>query len=482
MKKRVKISILLLIVAIIIGIMPNVAKATDEITEETLQKMIKVLPDEMNVDLKESEYEKASDVVEQNVRKIWNENGINVQKLEEQGYDFGFETGYLYFTQEKFYQANVYIEYINEDGSISSTGKEKTINIIYSNHNNYNKSDEQLIKKLELPALPKYITYDFNTKGIFDEVMKNITEYYEKAIGDKNIKIVPAYGAYGDYLLEWGFHGLNVAIFKNDILYDIRSVENTSTICQMIIPANVGNTEKDYINYATPLIKNYWKELCEAYEDDDYQYSDNIVLIKENNGIENYYKIKCNETEIGSIILKKDAIQNIVKEDKDTGIKIETTSDVLSSNVKLSSIKVTEQSILDVVKTSLKDVSDKYIVYDITLLENNVKVQPSGKLKISIPIPKGYNKEKLVVYRVADNGEKTKYDVKVEGNYATFETDHFSTYVLGELKQETNNSNKGELDETPKTGTIDLTYYIIPVAIISAVGIAVTIKRKQSKH
>lgn len=61
------------------------------------------------------------------------------------------------------------------------------------------------------------------------------------------------------------------------------------------------------------------------------------------------------------------------------------------------------------------------------------------------------------------------------------ENDTNNTTVEDNNSSTTNNEEK-ELDETPKTGTIDLTYYIIPVVIISAAGIILTIKRKQAKH
>ena len=71
-------------------------------------------------------------------------------------------------------------------------------------------------------------------------------------------------------------------------------------------------------------------------------------------------------------------------------------------------------------------------MFDIKLESNGVKIQPNGKVKISIPVPDNFDKSNLVVYRVADNGDKTEYAVTINGDVATFETDHFSTYVLAE--------------------------------------------------
>lgn len=80
-------------------------------------------------------------------------------------------------------------------------------------------------------------------------------------------------------------------------------------------------------------------------------------------------------------------------------------------------------------------------VYDITLQSNGVKVQPNGKVKVSIPVPEGLDTNKLVVYRIDKEGNKTEYKITVETidniKHAIFETNHFSTYVLGEKAEET---------------------------------------------
>ena len=94
-----------------------------------------------------------------------------------------------------------------------------------------------------------------------------------------------------------------------------------------------------------------------------------------------------------------------------------------------------------------------------------------GKVKISMPIPSGYDKSNLVVYRVDDDGTITEYTVTVSGEYPTFETDHFSTYVIAEKMT-------GEKDETPKTGVVDELKFVMSIIVISAVGVIALKKRK----
>lgn len=188
---------------------------------------------------------------------------------------------------------------------------------------------------------------------------------------------------------------------------------------------------------------------------------------------------------------------NTTIKNEETNIELKADTNVVPSNTKLEAKEIKAEKVLNVVKESLKEISNKYISYDITLKSNGVAIQPNGKVKISIPIPSNFDKTKLSIFRIADDGTKIKYDTKVENNVATIETDHFSTYVLAEnnivANNEQNNTisnqeenkdttkstetKKGEKDETPKTGTIDIIGYILLVSVVSGIGI-VALKKK----
>ena len=106
----------------------------------------------------------------------------------------------------------------------------------------------------------------------------------------------------------------------------------------------------------------------------------------------------------------------------------------------------------------------------------------SGNVKISIPIPSEFNKSQLVAYRIDESGKKIEYTVKVNGEYAVIETDHFSTYVLGEMQQESNQENSNankEKDNTPKTGTVEYTFVAGVVLLLSVTGLII-LKKKQN--
>lgn len=115
--------------------------------------------------------------------------------------------------------------------------------------------------------------------------------------------------------------------------------------------------------------------------------------------------------------------ENVTVTDAETGVEVSAEAGVLPENTVL------------VVKPSdyvLQDADGKFAAFDITLEKDFVKIQPNGKVRVSIPIPIGYDKEHLTIYRITDDGVRTALPSTVEGDRIVFETDHFSLYVIAE--------------------------------------------------
>lgn len=488
MKKKAKNLSILMAASLVMLLFVTIKANAEEVivkplTEEYIQSMLEVLPDNIGIiDMSELEAvghdgsSQVSNMVEMKVKEIWQEKGFNYQSLGEQGFSIRI---YALTTEwcdevEDFYTA--YIEISNNN---NNNHYNKTIKFEYNNSFKRNSSDEQAVKNLTLPA-PKYfiITRD---NGISD-YLGNFTDYYKSLVNDETLTFYVESQAYdfGGYD-NVGFHSneFTLEIFKNGILYDIREIYDAYIVKQITIPSNIDNTEEAYIDYAIPLIR---ENIVNEYHDDNINIekitlskgADILTFRHEDTGIEiedGYTIWDGNGNILGNVILKKAEPETVNKEDTATGVKLQTTSDVLSGNIVLSSIKVTEKSILNIVKTALKRISNKYIAYDINLLENNIKIQPNGKVKIGLPIPNNYNKEKLAVYRIDDNGEKIEYAVTIEEDYATFETDHFSIYVL--TKKQENDAltidiesekitTNSYTDEVPDTGDFtNITAFLI---------------------
>lgn len=86
---------------------------------------------------------------------------------------------------------------------------------------------------------------------------------------------------------------------------------------------------------------------------------------------------------------------------------------------------------------SHKEGNYKVTMFDISVTVDGEQVQPNGMVTVRIPLPKGYNPNKCVVYYVAADGtmeELKTYHVK--DGYVWFETDHFSYYAVVEEETE----------------------------------------------
>ena len=203
-------------------------------------------------------------------------------------------------------------------------------------------------------------------------------------------------------------------------------------------------------------------------------------------------KITCSEgTDYDNTYKKHIIMEKVIKDvsvtDTTTGTKLTTTTESIPEDVKLVVNKVSNDNVAYI----LSDKVNNFKTYDIYLEVNDEKVQPTGKVKISLLIPEGIDTTNLVVYYV-DGDNLVEYEVEIEkigdNYYATFETDHFSTYVLAEKKvkfteNNTNNSNKQETsnqekDDTPKTGNVNYLYLAIIVATISSFMIIFRKKQK----
>ena len=74
----------------------------------------------------------------------------------------------------------------------------------------------------------------------------------------------------------------------------------------------------------------------------------------------------------------------------------------------------------------------KYKMYDITLMLGDAEIQPNGEIIVEFEIPKEYDLNRIVVYRVEHDNTYTKLDRKILNEKIQIKTDHFSHYIIGE--------------------------------------------------
>ncbi len=121
------------------------------------------------------------------------------------------------------------------------------------------------------------------------------------------------------------------------------------------------------------------------------------------------------------------AIQKAVLEDESSNVKLDAVDSVINPNTELVVEKVTEVIVLEL--PTEYDTYEK-VIYDISLEEEGLKVQPDGNVTISIPLPAGINPNDCKVFYVDENGKVTDMNAIYEDGYMKFTTNHFSYYAL----------------------------------------------------
>ena len=102
--------------------------------------------------------------------------------------------------------------------------------------------------------------------------------------------------------------------------------------------------------------------------------------------------------------------------------------------------------------------TDKYkletaVVFDIALEKDGVKVQPKGSLTVSIAVPETLDGAKCRVLYVDENGKITDMKAIYKDGRMTFETDHFSNYMIVEADYII-----GDVNGDGRVNNLDLVY------------------------
>lgn len=128
----------------------------------------------------------------------------------------------------------------------------------------------------------------------------------------------------------------------------------------------------------------------------------------------------------------EDKDEDVIITNSEFGITITAKKGVIPATATASITKEQNQSILDSIAKQLSQISTKFTVYDISLLDGGNKIQPNGVVTIQIPLPSGYNDDKIDIYHMSDDTKEIMSGVKIESGKITFDTSHFSYYVVAE--------------------------------------------------
>lgn len=310
----------------------------------------------------------------------------------------------------------------------------------------------------------------------------NYSSEFQNKIGYTNIGIKLDTRAGWDDKFSSGCFGFLNLLYDN-IIYSTVKIAGVKQNNVLYVPDETKDTTEAYINAALERIKKYIPKAEVKIEyagqidkTEEYGVLDLEEIVDVSKTLDEYYKVTIGEEEYYYFIAKDSSkmrkpMMNTVDVDTDISIKTEASEVPLDS--KINTIVIDAKS--DEYKEFLKKVNiNNGLVVDLKLfsdsINKNISKLEDGVFKVYIPLNDELRKLDLIAYYVKDNGEIEKHDVKIEGDYLVFETDHFSTYVIGGNKLE----NPATLD--------NISTWIITTGV-SLLGLAgaVLYKRKEIK-
>ena len=141
----------------------------------------------------------------------------------------------------------------------------------------------------------------------------------------------------------------------------------------------------------------------------------------------------CNESETRPI---EALIPDKTYSNEETDVSISVSDETYSGEIEVNVTPIYDGESYQVINSEIGNFSAS--IFDITTTIDGEKVQPEGKVLVKMPIPAGYNPEKIVVYYIPNDGSAPeKMDIIIVGNYVLFETDHFSNYAIIDTSETT---------------------------------------------
>ncbi len=130
---------------------------------------------------------------------------------------------------------------------------------------------------------------------------------------------------------------------------------------------------------------------------------------------------------------------------------------------------LTEGEYYDSANNALKGIASKFKLFNISLTLDGEDFEPAGYLTVRIPVPDDYDKSKVKVYGISDDGEKTLYQSVYKDGYLEFKTMEHGIYALVEVS-----TSKG-----PQTGEqSDLLLLFVLAMALSAPFLALYKRKK----
>jgi hypothetical protein len=218
----------------------------------------------------------------------------------------------------------------------------------------------------------------------------------------------------------------------------------TCTVCayakEETLAKTAAHTFGEWKPEATVSGKHFRECACGEKETADCVYDGGVVTKQptyEAEGIKTYTCAVCGGAKNESIDKLEKAEEIVSPDNGEIKINTPTGSGAVLNKDTLLKVEGVKGEVSDEVKVNIEAAvgesnTDVLASYDISLILDGVKVQPGGKVEVTLPIPENAEDyDSLRVVYIDDNGNVTPCETRVNGDGTlTFVTDHFSRYAI----------------------------------------------------
>ena len=321
-----------------------------------------------------------------------------------------------------------------------------------------------------------------SSKGIKESMALNFAKDLIELTNGSNVvyKLDSRLGEYNPIGL-WDYKGGQVIVYYNG-----KAVNTTMigiTVSKVLyIPMDTADTDEARINAAMKRIKEYLGTTngisirvggtLESLNVVDMKWNE-YDLFDETTSGDNYYIVTINGKEYKFVICKKEDLEipKYIASDVMSSILVTSDDSSIPLDAALTVKEVKNDTIEKVLGTNV------YAAYDISLYSNAKQVSivklENSKFIVNIPVPEILKDKEITVYYINSKGEKEEHVATIKDGIASFETDHFSTYVLAEKVAE----------ENPKTfDGIESSIIIGTISLIGVIGTTLYFKKRNKER
>ena len=167
--------------------------------------------------------------------------------------------------------------------------------------------------------------------------------------------------------------------------------------------------------------------------------------------------------------------------DSATGVKVHADKGVFEEGVQLVVDAITSGADYEAAASALSDVGKKFKLYEIHFEDaDGNEVQPNGTVTVSYPIPTGFDEDKLVLYRINEDGTKTLVKGTVDNGFYKVISRSFSTYALVESGNTiTDAENTADIPQTGDDSNVAV-FALLALAAAGMMAAALIIRKRTS--